>query len=895
MRVELSLVCVVLMCVFKQTSSCLMISEVNCDNPKFDTKEFVELYYEGTNPTSLDGYTLVFYNGKVDTAYRVIDLSGHHTDHQGFFVVGSSELNPRPAISLPPNSVQNGPDAIALYGSNWAPVVEGGPVSAVGLLDAIVYTSRKSVDGADGLASVLTPGSVTYVEDEAALEGDESIQRCWQSENLWSFYTGPPTPAWVNHCPPPTPAGVWINEVDLSGPDRRGNVELSVGMATGTYSLVLYDVTTDLISTSVEFIAKEPGILAVPVNTASLSVPLSAALALYKGPASDFPKDGPLRHEQPIDAFVYGDSAHIPSDNLTETLIPGRKTFILTDSFLTVGLHASRCGVAEWTRDPGLFVARPKSPGKPNDCVWFQSCPLNMTSFTESGRTQPPIHRDVDFLLNEINTDSPGATEDEEFIELWHPSGFRMQLDFIWLVMINGQSGIVYYELELNGYYTDDDGYFLIGSSKFSPDIRIPMNVIQNGPDAIALYRSKSPPSEEGPNIPRKGLLDAVVYRSRGSDKKVSALTEVLTPGQLPLLEDINALPADETLSRCGTERLNLNAFRVTSPTPGKKNNCPPKPTLPSPPEGLIINEWGEMSGVNQSQKSIFMELTGPPLTQLNGLVLVFFGENATELSVPITGSTGSDGFYLIANDSRADQGLPALGHLGAVLLCFEPSGSGLCGSDSHHLDWIVFSNDPKLKRVLQHNMTRFVNKLFKSGDSLSRCASDGPVLWISSPPTPRKPNLCPNLTFSSSADLCLQPENNNWQSGSGNCTQEEFAVLLEHLCKCGISSLHVKGVNASCEAGRLYTQGSVLAVSDQQRERITEILNHNKLSCPAEHGQQVHGAGSSVALQVGLVFAALLLFALGAALFVYLYKKRRPSDYLSMQLSEQTETPLEI
>ncbi|XP_016417966.1 uncharacterized protein LOC107747864 isoform X1 [Sinocyclocheilus rhinocerous] len=891
MRVELSLVCVALMCVFKQTSSCLIISEVNCDNPKLDTQEFVELYYEGTNPTSLDGYTLVFYNGKGDSAYRVIDLNGHHTDQRGFFVVGSSELTPRPDIFLPPNSVQNGPDAIALYGPNWAPVAEGGLVSGVGLLDAVVYTSGKSRDGADGLASVLTPGSVPYVEDEAALEGDESIQRCWQSENLWSFYTGPPTPAWVNHCPPPTPAEVWINEVNLGG---SGHVELSVGMATGSFSLVLYDVTTDLISTSLEFIAKEPGIFAVPVNTTSLSGPQSAALALYKGPVSDFPKDGPLSHEQPIDAFVYGDSAHMPSDNLTETLIPGRKPFILTESFLTAGLHVSRCGVAEWTRDPGLFVTRPRSPGKPNDCVWFQSCPLNMTSFTESGRIQPPIHSDVDFLLNEINTDSPGGAEDEEFIELWHPSGFRMSLDFIWLVMINGQTGTVYYELELNGYYSDDDGYFLIGSSKVGPDIRIPSNIIQNGPDAIVLYRSKSPPSKEGQNIPKSGLLDAVVYRNRGSDKKVSELTEALTPGQLPLLEDISALPADETLSRCGAERLDLNAFRVTSPTPRKQNNCPPKPTIPPPPEGLVINEWSKTSLVNQSQESLFVELIGPPSTPLNGLVLVFFGEDATEWSVPLTGSTGSDGLYLVANDSRADQGLPALGHLGAVLLCFEPSGSGFCGSNSRHLDGLVFSNDPKLQGILQLNTTHFLYTLF-SAASLSRCASDGPVLWIASQPTPRLPNHCPSPAFSSSAALCLQPDNNNWQSGSGNCAQEEFAVLLERLCNCGISSLHVKGVNVSCEAGRFYARGSVLAVSDQQRERINEILSDDKLSCSAEQERQVHGAGSSVALQVGLVLAALLLFALGAALFVFLYKKRRPADYLSMQLSEQAETPLDL
>lgn len=271
-------------------------------------------------------------------------------------------------------------------------------------------------------------------------------------------------------------------------------------------------------------------------------MPQSAALALYKGPVSDFPKDGPLSHEQPIDAFVYGDSAHMPSENLTETLIPGRKPFKLTErwsahaiqciivafvyysiclsmfvccSFQTAGVRASRCGVTEWTRDPGLFVTRPRSPGKPNDCIWFQSCPLNISrswfhvakqnhiyynflslpcqvqifriphdayqrtvsschvfkvclvvsaSSTAAGRSYPAIHSDMDFLLNEINTDCIGGAEDEEFIEFWHPSGFRMSLDFIWLVMINGQTGTVYYELELNGYFTDDDGYFLVSS-----------------------------------------------------------------------------------------------------------------------------------------------------------------------------------------------------------------------------------------------------------------------------------------------------------------------------------------------------------------------------------------------------------------------------------------------
>lgn len=271
MGVELSLGFLVLMCIFKETTQCLIISEVNCDNPKLDTHEFVELYNDGMNPASLDGYTLVFYNGNGDTAYRVIDLSGQLTDHKGFFLVGSAELTPIPAITLPPNSVQNGPDAIALYGPNWDPVSVGGHVSGVGLLDAVVYTSRKSAEGADGLASVLTPGSVPFLEDEAALEGDESIQRCWLSGNLWTFYTGPPTPNWVNHCPPPTPVKVWINEVDINGPDRRGIVEFDLGMANWTFSLVLYDITTDLISSSVEVSKDKAGIFTIPVQTENLA------------------------------------------------------------------------------------------------------------------------------------------------------------------------------------------------------------------------------------------------------------------------------------------------------------------------------------------------------------------------------------------------------------------------------------------------------------------------------------------------------------------------------------------------------------------------------------------------------------------------------------------------
>lgn len=83
----------------------------------------------------------------------------------------------------------------------------------------------------------------------------------------------------------------------------------------------------------------------------------------------------------------------------------------------------------------------------------------------------------------------------------------------------------------------------------------------------MALYRSPfGPPSVTQRGIPTKGLLDAVVYRQRGSDKEAQELSKALTPGQLPLLEDPEVLPGDEALSRCrGLYPYDLSAFSVST------------------------------------------------------------------------------------------------------------------------------------------------------------------------------------------------------------------------------------------------------------------------------------------------------------------------------------------
>lgn len=204
----------------------------------------------------------------------------------------------------------------------------------------------------------------------------------------------------------------------------------------------------------------------------------------------------------------------------------------------------------------------------------FMNCFLSSFLFAPvtPGGTDSPPHLppwgNNDFLINELNTDTPGVAEDGEYIELWHPSGHRVSLQGIWILLFSALNNKPYREISLSGHFTTSKGYFLLGSDRLvpAPSLRLPPNTIQNGPDAVALYRSPfGPPSATQRGIPTKGLLDAVVYRQRGSDREALELSKALTPGQLPLLEDQDVLSGDEALSRCrGLYPYDLSAFSVS-------------------------------------------------------------------------------------------------------------------------------------------------------------------------------------------------------------------------------------------------------------------------------------------------------------------------------------------
>ena len=134
------------------------------------------------------------------------------------------------------------------------------------------------------------------------------------------------------------------------------------------------------------------------------------------------------------------------------------------------------------------------------------------------------------------------------------------------VVLFNGSDDMSYEAIDLDGYTTDANGYFVIGNEAVeNVDITFRDGLLQNGSDAIAIYYASE---EDFPNdspISTVSLIDAIVY---GED---DGLMSLLNSGQVALEKD----DADNSLQRIlngrGGQR-NTESFLSLSPSPGEKN-----------------------------------------------------------------------------------------------------------------------------------------------------------------------------------------------------------------------------------------------------------------------------------------------------------------------------------
>src|SRR5690554_4495569 len=171
-------------------------------------------------------------------------------------------------------------------------------------------------------------------------------------------------------------------------------------------------------------------------------------------------------------------------------------------------------------------------------------------------------------VINELDSDTPGL-DDKEFIELKSDEPFQ-SLDGYIVVLFNGSTSgndSSYLTLDLSGYTTNINGTILIGSVNVSPvpEIIIPINVIQNGADAIGIYQAHPDDFPDGTLATTTNLIDALVYGTNDpDDEELMSLLGVTEQ----IDEDLNNNKDHDSI-----QRNEDGTYFVGPPTPGRLND----------------------------------------------------------------------------------------------------------------------------------------------------------------------------------------------------------------------------------------------------------------------------------------------------------------------------------
>jgi hypothetical protein len=130
------------------------------------------------------------------------------------------------------------------------------------------------------------------------------------------------------------------------------------------------------------------------------------------------------------------------------------------------------------------------------------------------------------FVINELDSDTPG-TDVKEFVEIKSSTPNFSMTRYV-LVFFNGGDNKSYLRYDLAGLTTNVNGIFTIGNSAVSPSPNLLMtkDVIQNGPDAVAIYAGTSANFPTGTTATTTNLIHAMAYGN--NDPNATALMNLL-------------------------------------------------------------------------------------------------------------------------------------------------------------------------------------------------------------------------------------------------------------------------------------------------------------------------------------------------------------------------------
>ncbi|MDI1256604.1 MAG: endonuclease [Flavobacterium sp.] len=272
-------------------------------------------------------------------------------------------------------------------------------------------------------------------------------------------------------------------------------------------------------------------------------------------------------------------------------------------------------------------------------------------------------------VINEIDADTP-STDTMEFIELKSTTA-NFSLNGYVLVFFNGttngDSNLSYLAIDLDGYTTDINGLLLLGNPNVtpSPSITIGVGIIQNGPDAVAIYSGNALDFPNNTAGSTTNLIDALAYSNSNSIQPTALMTA------LNQTVSVNE-NAGSTAATKSIQRKNDGTYEVKLPTPGANNDG----------TGIVID------GITASVS---------PSTLIEGtsFTVTFTAQSAVSSDVTFTFELQNDTFT--ASDYS--------GTLSAVI----PAGSTIGSTTLFFTDDTIDEGDENMKLVIGAVPSNFV------------------------------------------------------------------------------------------------------------------------------------------------------------------------------------------
>ncbi|MGK0185130.1 MAG: hypothetical protein ACI9R3_000905 [Verrucomicrobiales bacterium] len=245
----------------------------------------------------------------------------------------------------------------------------------------------------------------------------------------------------------------------------------------------------------------------------------------------------------------------------------------------------------------------------------------------------------VDVVINEFDSDQ-ASTDTMEFIELYDGGTGNLPLDGLIIVLFNGANDTSYATIDLNGQATDANGFLVLGSAEV-PAVTFPIEgfQLQNGADAIAIYRADADNFPNGTFVTDEDLVDAIVYGT--GDDDALGLLDVLTPDGIQTDEGEGNNGNAVARVPDGGQPFDTDSYVTQPPSPGRSNEVVDSIEISAAPVSITESSAStialSISRTGPTDREVTVNISIDDTTELTGPESAVFAADQSSINVNLS------------------------------------------------------------------------------------------------------------------------------------------------------------------------------------------------------------------------------------------------------------------